>query len=561
MFHLRISPLILAVLADLQFLCPVAFASPQTMLLKAIYVDLSQPPASQAPRSAISIPRHFANPALIRRVKSALAAGASTNPALSSTQIATAPAVPISSGVTVAVPIKAAFDGMTLWDGGGYIPPDTTVAAGPSLPSPTLLLEAVNSLGAVYDTTGALKVNLNTTACTTNTSTDSVSDPRVEFDPLSGRWFISTVTFSPISDASWNLLFSLSGDPTASTWGCLIVPTSRIHNPDGTTGNFPDFPKMGVNYTKVVLTGDAYSAVRHGLFSVSYKFQGTEFVVINKSKLLSGTASVAVFAPNQGDYAIEPAQELTSTSTNDTMYMAAVNSTLASTSALDVWQISGVPGNTSHPLKTHKTSPSLPIHTISLPPNAQQADTSVLIATNDDSLLDAAFRDASGSSPGALWVSANDACTPPGDGAVRSCPRFINVSTVSNVTTMKVVQDFDYADAGKYYYYPAIRTDINGDLFAVFSGSSGGSLASGGSYASVYAGEQLAGTTNALTNLSMTRAGDSPYSVTASPTRWGDYSGAGVDPSGTSGWLAGEYATSNFIFGSYWGTAIVDAMP
>ena len=431
----------------------------------------------------------------------------------------------------------ASFDAMNLYGGGGFVPPDTTVAAGATTSKGTLLLEAVNSLGTVYSTAGVPQTNLNTTACTTNTSTDSVSDPRVLFD--SNRWFISTTTFSPAADASWNLLFSAGDDPTANTWYCLVIPTSTIHNPDRSTGNFPDFPKIGINSDKVVLTGDAFPSTRSG-----YKFQGTEFVVIKKSDLVNpaGTVNLALFAPDQGDFAIEPAYQINSPAT-ETLYMAAVNSSLASTSNLDVWSITGVPGGA--PALGTPTVTHLPIASISIPPNAQQL-AGPLIDTNDDSLLDAVFRQGS---PGSLWVSANDACTPPGDSATRSCLRFINVSVGANMT---VAQDFDYADSGTYYYYPAVRTDGSGNLYAAFTGSSSGS------YASAYAGIQSSGNINVLTKLSVTRAGDAPYTV--SPPRWGDYSGVAVDPSDASAWLGAEYATgTSFLL--YWGTAIAHAQP
>ncbi len=212
-----------------------------------------------------------------------------------------------------------------------------------------------------------------------------------------------------------------------------------------------------------------------------------------------------------------------------------------------IWTINGVPGvSTLHSTLQTQVTP-LAIGTISIPPDAQQQGTSVLIDTNDDSLLDAVFRDGT---PGSLWVSANNACTPPGDSAVRSCLRFINVSI--GTTGMTVAQDFDYADSGTYYY-PAIRTDSSGNLYAAFSGSSSSS------YASAYAGMQATGTMNILTNRSLMRAGDSPYTI--SPPRWGDYSGAGVDPSDASVWLGAEYATSIPILGSYWGTAIAHTQP
>jgi hypothetical protein len=516
---------------------------PQALILRTTQVDISQPPASGQPRSPIIIYRHFANPGLLGQAKATLATAAnlsqskaaSPTPAPNPTQGPSPSAVPISSRLSTPVPTATSFDAMNLFDGGGYAPPDTTVAAGS-----IFLLEAVNLLATVYDTAGAPLANLDPSACTTNSSIDSVTDPRVLFDAASGRWFISTATFSPISDASWNLLFSTSNDPTLPAWYCLIIPTSSIRNPDGRTGNFPDFPKIGINSDKVVLTGDAFTLITRR-FSQTYKFEGTEFVVINKNRLFSGTVAATLFAPNQRDFAIEPAQQLDSTS--ETLYMAAVNSTATSTLAIDVWAITGVPGG---PTLRTKIS-SLPIATLSIPPNAQQSGTTMLIDTNDDSLLDAVFRDGS---PGSLWVSANDACKPPSDSAVRSCLRFINVAIG---TGMSIAQDFDYADFGSYYYYPAIRTDSFGNLYAAFTGSSSSS------YASAYAALQTAGNANKLTNLSRIRAGDSPY--TLSPPRWGDYSGAGVDPDDASTWLGAEYATQLPFFGSIWGTAIAHAQP
>lgn len=540
---------------------------PQTIALSVTQVDVSRPPMPGRPRAPIPVPRHLANPALVAEIKAAYAksggakpqhtprpspsSSATPTPTSSSSPTATptpAPPLAISSGVQTRLTSFTSFDAMNLWDGGGFVPPDTTIAAG-AVPTgtatPTMLVEGVNSMGAVYDSGGSLLVNLSTTACTTNSSTDSVSDPRVLFDAGSGRWFISTVTFSPMSDASWNVLVSTSSDPTVSIWNCLVIPTGNIRNPDGSTGNFPDFPKIGINSDKVVLTGDAYSQTGAN----SYKFQGTEYIVLDKSGLTSatGTVNAAMFKPNQRDFAIEPAQHLDYTSA-DPLYMAAVNSALASTSTIDVWTINGVPGSAVNPLQT-PTVTSLPIATISTPPNAQQQGTGVLLDTNDDSLLDAVFREGA---PGSLWVSANDACRPPGDNTVRSCTRFINVS-ISAKGAMSVAQDFDYADVGTYYYFPAVITDAAGDLFAAFTGSST-TL-----YASAYGAVQKTGTVNQITNLSLTRGGDSPYSV--SPPRWGDYSGASVDPGDKSAWLGAEYATSNIVLGPYWGTAIAHVSP
>lgn len=108
-----------------------------------------------------------------------------------------------------------------------------------------------------------------------------------------------------------------------------------------------------MNGNKIVLTGDAFSTVQRR-FTTSYKFQGTEFVVLNKSEVLSppGTAiHETLFPPAQGDFAIEPAQHLatigTGTSNPDNLYMASVNSAASSTAILNVWNVTGVPTATA----------------------------------------------------------------------------------------------------------------------------------------------------------------------------------------------------------------------
>jgi hypothetical protein len=533
-----------------------ASPTPQSMILQPTQVDLSQPPAPGKSRAPVPLSRHFANPALLGQVKAALAAANTSSPQSSGVHGKPSPSpspapsptpspAPISTGAAAnPVPTPTSFDAISLLDTAGYVPPDTTLGAGAAY-----VVEAVNSQAEVYGKDGSAITLLNTAACTTNPSNDTISDPRVLYDATDGRWFISTMTFSPIGDASWNLLISTGSDPTVTTWECLIIPTSKIRNPDGSIGNFPDFPKIGMNSDKVVLTGDAFSPSVHGR-SQSYKFQGTEFIVINKIDLLSWspglTVHTALFAPNMGDFAIEPAQQLGTSTT--TLYMAAVNSAVSSTSTIDVWAITGIPGvsTVSAPFKSQS------IASISYPPNAQQEGTSVLLDTNDDSLLDAVYRD------GSLWVSANDACVPgaPGDSTVRSCLRFINVTVDPTSGAMSVAQDFDYGDPGTYYYFPAIRTDSAGNLLAAFTGSSSSS------YASAYAGMQASGTPNELTNLSVTRAGD--FSYTISPPRWGDYSGAAVDPIDGSVWLGAEYATGVNVLGlsdPWWGTAIAHVSP
>jgi hypothetical protein len=225
--------------------------------------------------------------------------------------------------------------------------------------------------------------------------------------------------------------------------------------------------------------------------------------------------------------------------------MASVANPSAST--VRIWSVAGVPG-TSQPVAVATTS--LAISTLTTPPNAAQGGTSKLVDTNDNALLDAVFRD--GSPGGSLWVSANDGCTPRGDTVPRSCLRLIEVSIAPGNLTVK--QDFDYSASGQYFFYPAIRTDNTGNLIVVFNRSSSSQ------YISVYGSVQK--TTDAANTLEppvLLKSGSGAYTESA---RWGDYSGASIDPSNSTLWLGGEYPTScGVLIRSCWGTWIANVAP
>ncbi len=564
---------------------PAGFAmaarpAPQGVLLKSVtVVNPSQLPRSPRPRMVVPIPHHYANPAMVGLIKAALAAGKS--PAKSSggkghggppsgggsgSGGGVTPQLPNLPGITLGTTAA----GLGMIDGGGYEPPDTNIAAGLDQTGAEDLLEVVNLAAGVFTSSGTPLYPFPLTSFTPNTSTDSVSDPRVLYDPASHKWFISLTTFSPISDAGWDLAVSETSDPGGS-WAVFYFPTASIRNPDGSVGNFPDFPKMGFTGDKLVLTGDAFSVVtkQHGPNAgSSYTYQGTEFLVINKTELVDAVNAMAgstspglvcatFFPPDQGATAIEPAQNLAPASTtSDKLYMAAVDSNVASTSTLDVWTVTGnaVAGTSSCGGQASATLGQLPINTVSIPPNAQQEGSSTLLDTNDDNLLDAMYRPGTSTSPGSLWVSGNDACTPAGDNTTRSCARFIQVNVPSS-GSMSVAQDFDLGSPGYYFYYPAVRTDAAGDMVAVFTGSSSTS------FASVYAAMQKAGgAANELGYFQLVEPGSLQY--TLSPPRWGDYSGASIDPNNNSViWIAGEFSTDYSIFGSIWETWMASINP
>jgi hypothetical protein len=250
--------------------------------------------------------------------------------------------------------------------------------------------------------------------------------------------------------------------------------------------------------------------------------------------MLSGAlvpqSSVVVVDPTL--FSISPTQSLTSTTTQ-WLVSNKGGSTLA------VIAITGTPAQNNVTAVEH----DLAIAGTTMPPGALQPSGPAL-DTDDDRILTAVWRS------GVLWASANDGCTVPGDNAIRSCLRLIQVSAPGSAGGPTLTQDFDVAQAGAYLYYPAVTMDTFGDLFVAYSASSSSM------YAGVFGVAQLANAPNTLGSPVSIQAGLGSYHYdNLTVDRWGDYSGAAMDPAIPGQvWLTGEYAASS-TDPANWGTA------
>ena len=216
------------------------------------------------------------------------------------------------------------------------------VAAGPNN-----VVELTNIVGRIFDKSGndLSDFNLNTLF---GVATDIFSsDPRIEYDTLSQRWFISFLTLD-------------TTDPTTSQNGFWNLAVSKDSNPlDGfytyqveTMGDFPDQPPLGFNDDKVVTGGNSFSCTVStpdpGNPNCSNgDYEGNEFLVWNKSELLAGAAMIHTdYNPpgtDSSDFPIIPAKSRTSTSTL-WMVSACVTGFSECDDMLNVWSVTGVPG-------------------------------------------------------------------------------------------------------------------------------------------------------------------------------------------------------------------------
>ena len=221
------------------------------------------------------------------------------------------------------------------------------------------------------------------------------SDPRIEYDTISGRWLVS-------------LLILDTTDITTAQNGFFNLAVSKTSNPlDGfntysieTMGDFPDQPSLGFNDDKVVTGGNSFSCTPN---CNAGPYEGNEFLVWNKSELLAGDATIDTdfFPPVEDNtgFPIIPAKSRSSTST---LWMLSAFGTEPnppgpplSLDELDIWSVTGVPGVG---LGSSATDTIATITDFTDPPSAPQKNGTHNIDTADSRLLDVVFRD------GHLWA-------------------------------------------------------------------------------------------------------------------------------------------------------------
>ena len=434
------------------------------------------------------------------------------------------PGASASAGTALVSVTDAGFDGLT-FNEAMALPPDTQVAVGPNH-----IVEPVNDWVRIWSRTSpptdVYDVDLGTFFGVGffTTLTDIVSDPRVVYDPASGRWFVSCVTLETLlNTAEWRLAVSKTGDPS----GAYTLYAASF------TGEFPDFPSLGVSDDKVALTGDAFTMPP----SNTSTFLGSEFLVANKADVVAGASSPhdTFFGHPQAVDTIQVAVSLSSTST---LYLAAVPAD-GQSSTLEIWSLTGVPGVGGGVAMT--TTALTQQSALVIPPDAEQPNTTVGIATNDVRLLNLVYRN------GTLWMGNAVACTPAGDTSARACLHYVQVNTAS----MTIGQEVTFGEAGIDYFYPAVSIDASGNMVTVFNRSSASD------FPAIYtSGHNASDAVGSFQTPTLVRASTLAYDPSPNPPRWGDYSGIAADPAdgGASIWVAGEYVRGDTP--DNWGTWI-----
>jgi hypothetical protein len=387
-------------------------------------------------------------------------------------------------------------------------PPDTQLAAGL-----TRLLEMDNSTGSIWTKTGTMTDCFDLNDFFLVFPGYSFSDPRVLYDPVNNRWFASGVSFRLVGgtyDSQAHIAVSETSDP-AGFWDVYYFDSPGV---------IDDQPMIGTNLLdKVVISWNDFNGT-------TLQFIEAETWVLQLSGLLAGTIPAAEGFADPNAFRVVPAISLARTGTAWGVFNGG--------GFIGVWKITGTAaaGNVTI------TEYLLPRTSTSVPPAASQPGGPPTIDTGDDRLLSAVWTPSN-----VIWMGGNDGCIPPPGAATQSCLRVNTVSTAAATPTLGF--DEELSQLGADLYYPAVAVDSFGNALFTYSESSTSMNAS------AVVVDRIAGAASGSFGVP-TIVGPGLGRYTG--TRWGDYSGAAVDPTNPADvWLTAEYkasATAN----KDWGT-------
>jgi hypothetical protein len=417
---------------------------------------------------------------------------------------------------------------------GDVIPPDTMGAAGPGH-----LVSLLNSEFGVFNkTTGAVlqKVSLQSFWGSLGTAAgepaDFPFDTKVLYDTSSARFFAMTLggTASP---NSWILVaVSASSDPTGA-WNKWAIDADR-DNDVVQSDNWADFPGFGLDGSNLYISANMFS---NGNF-----FQYGKIWVLPKAQLLSGSPSITwteLTDPPGGSFNMQPAHTFGAAPAEYFLFEGFSNRLLMAridtTSGTPVWH-----APTAVTIASYTPSNGLP--------GAPQSGSANTIDTSDTRLLNVVYR------AGALWTVHT--VQSPG-ATVKTEVAWYQIDPA----TSTVLSQGRISDPTRWYYYPSIGVNANGDAAVGMSGSSATEFVGG-----YYTARRFADPAGTMQSVSLLKAGEQSYFKTLSGTanRWGDYSATVADPNGNLRfWTVQEYAqtqdpvTGASRWGTWWGSFVL----
>jgi hypothetical protein len=398
-------------------------------------------------------------------------------------------------------------------------------------------------------------------------------DPKVVYDPFADRYLVVALEHTDNPQVSRILIAATNdGDPgdagnPAGTWFLEAINSFEVI---GGANSWADFPGLAVDEEAIYITGNMFN------FGLPRVYGGSRVWIVNKTTVYDGVPQN--LAANRYDpYALTGLD-----ATSGTLQPAQIYGTVAQAAAVGTFlvntQRAGAGANESLTIITITqplNNPGFVQRQIEVGNvddtgapflNAPQSGTNFRIATNDNSALNAVWRN------GSLYT-VNTVIPPVGDpNAGQATVHWYHVSTAGNYSLLRQGNvGAEDLGPGTFTFFGAVAVDEFDNIGIGFSASNG-AIFPGAYYALIAAGtSEVPDTSGPLVNgvvreTGTLAAGLDYYirSPASGSSRWGDYSTISLDPDGRRFWVYNQYAIArgslNAAFpgdgrwGTRWGT-------
>ncbi len=440
-------------------------------------------------------------------------------------------ALPVNSNIQIATsgpglsaPVPGVgFDSLDYLEccgGGGSVPPDPEMSAGPDH-----LIAAVNVSFEIYDKTGTSllgPLTLDSLLGAAGGGCTSTFDPNTVYDEEADRFIIA----ADGNGTDFCIAVSQSPDPTGS-YNVYRVPAQPVG------GEFHDYPHTGVGDTYIVVGANQFGG------SIPNGYEGRVWA-LDKAAMYAGGLLTPITASTGYDGGTPQPLNLhgfgqgTWPSYGATHYIA---TDFYDGCRLDIWQWNIPSAPTIVSTIDLCTATGI---TGGMPVDFPQSGGSPIQA-NDWRMRGFEYRNGSG------WITDSISCNP-GGGTV-DCVRWDEIDLSG---TPSLVQAGVLASTGEYRTFGDLAVNQCEDMALGYTKSSSSMFPS-----VWYTGRESGDPAGVLQAEAQLKAGEIAYiAFDGTPYRWGDYTGMTIDPDGQTFWYLGEYSKNTGTSNGRWGTYI-----